>query len=566
MAGFGGIQVNNNQSQNFMAAAPTNAAAGVNINPQGDNSVNANGNNDLMAGMNNMNMAGMLGNANMNMAGLNPNDLNSAMNAVLMNNALQQQATGGMGAGGMMNPLVLQTMMGQGMLSNPFGGNPAPSMGMNGMGGMNNLLAQQNMMMNPAAAMGMMGGNLNAMGGMGMPPGLDLGGAGGNPMNNNGNAASAPGTGNENAPAPAINKSPNGTDNSNDLFAQLMQNPMATQMMAQGLNPMMLLGGMGGGMGQNQFGGVGAAGANPLGALALGMNGLGGGLGNSASGSVDASAAMPASLSSGGAGGSSGAAKPHPNALFAYSNNHPAVSQSGVLASALKLEDGIIKQPLVSAVSAAANARAIKKHNKKTKVKGKPKRPLSAYNFFFREERSRILDSLPKGHKKRKKKKGSKGDDGKDDKDTDAIKKEEGDNDAQNDDENKDYGKNEGTAKYGGKDYDQVGEDGKKIPHGKIGFENLAKLIGKRWQELDADGIEKYKQLADQDMTRYKKEMEVFLTKEAQAGVDGELPSGALAGTAGFYSMMNPQKRKPGVKTEGESMKKKIKKEATVEL
>merc|ERR1712127_183108 len=94
----------------------------------------------------------------------------------------------------------------------------------------------------------------------------------------------------------------------------------------------------------------------------------------------------------------------------------------------------------------------------------------------------------------------------------------------------------------GEKDYDKVGEDGKKIPHGKIGFENLAKLIGKRWQELDADGIEKYKKLADEDMTRYKKEMEAFLTKEAQGGMDGDL--NANMGTPGFYAVANQQRKK----------------------
>mmetsp|Transcript_12224 Transcript_12224/g.26364 ORF Transcript_12224/g.26364 Transcript_12224/m.26364 type:complete len:248 (-) Transcript_12224:153-896(-) len=110
--------------------------------------------------------------------------------------------------------------------------------------------------------------------------------------------------------------------------------------------------------------------------------------------------------------------------------------------------------------------------------------------------------------------------------------------------------KGEGDGGADSKDYDQVGDDGKKIPHGKIGFENLAKLIGKRWQELDAEGIEKYKKLADRDMTRYKTEMEAFLTKEAQGGVDGDLNS--AASTPGFYSMMH-QKRKKSVSDDDDS-------------
>lgn len=60
----------------------------------------------------------------------------------------------------------------------------------------------------------------------------------------------------------------------------------------------------------------------------------------------------------------------------------------------------------------------------------------------------------------------------------------------------------------------------KKRPHGKIGFESLAKVIGQRWQELDPEQVELYKKEAEVDMKRYKQEMEVYLGRK-------DLPEGA---------------------------------------
>lgn len=469
-------------------------------------------------------------------------------------------------------------MMNQGMLGpgNPSAAPPNP-MGMNGMaGGMNNLLAQQNMMMNPAAAIAGMG-NLNAMGNaMG---GMGMDGINGNSLTNPavaapvgmGNATNAPPAPSNNNKAPATGNENNG----NDILAQLMQNPMAAQMMAQGLNPMVLLGGMGGlpGMGQSQFPGMGVAApgaaANPLSALSLGMNGFGtfpSGLGNTVNIVADTN---PSSI-----GGHNNAmmpsvreaaVPPHPNALFAFgNNNHMAIPQAmtNLSATITKAEDrdgSLIQHPTPNG---ATGTKAGKKQTKKMKVKGKPKRPLSAYNFFFRAERSRILDSLPKGDSRRKKRKKKKdeNDDDEDKEDNedekDVVVKKEPSNENADSNKQQDNAKDDAKPKKGkangkdSKDYDQVGNDGKKIPHGKIGFENLAKLIGKRWQELDAEGIEKYKKLAEQDMARYKKEMEAFLTKEAQGGIDGDLNS--TMSTPGFYSMMH-QKRKKSISDDDDS-------------
>jgi hypothetical protein len=92
------------------------------------------------------------------------------------------------------------------------------------------------------------------------------------------------------------------------------------------------------------------------------------------------------------------------------------------------------------------------------KPKDKPKRPLSAYNIFFKEERARILTENA------------------------AMEKEQ-------------------NADGGGR------------MRGKIGFENLAKSIGQRWQQLDKKLSKYYKAKAEEDMARYRKEMEIYNAK-----------------------------------------------------
>lgn len=128
------------------------------------------------------------------------------------------------------------------------------------------------------------------------------------------------------------------------------------------------------------------------------------------------------------------------------------------------------------------------------KPKDRPKRPLSAYNLFFKAERARILEGIPED---------------KDKKDEDAKEGEEGKKEEP--EATKEEGEEEG------------GKEGKpkkkKRPHGKIGFESLAKVIGQRWQDLAPDQVEHYKKLAEVDMKRYKQEMEVYLGKRENGGL-----------------------------------------------
>lgn len=103
------------------------------------------------------------------------------------------------------------------------------------------------------------------------------------------------------------------------------------------------------------------------------------------------------------------------------------------------------------------------KKGRRKQPKDKPKRPLSAYNIFFKEERARLLQKL------------------------DDAKNEKGDDEE---------------------------EEDKKTPS-KIGFENLAKIIGSKWQDLTPSQVEYYKEKAGEDMKRYKSEMETYLAKQS---------------------------------------------------
>ena len=126
-----------------------------------------------------------------------------------------------------------------------------------------------------------------------------------------------------------------------------------------------------------------------------------------------------------------------------------------------------------------------------------PRRPLSAYNIFFKDERAKMLAET-------------------------SEKRGPGES-------------NEGESKAA-KVEDETGDSKSK----KIGFEDMAKTIGKRWKALDDNDIAKYKALAKEDMERYRKEMDEYhlelakksrLEREAVAMVkrqDQQMPNFAM--------------------------------------
>jgi len=110
----------------------------------------------------------------------------------------------------------------------------------------------------------------------------------------------------------------------------------------------------------------------------------------------------------------------------------------------------------------------IKRPTKK-KPKDKPKRPLSAYNYFFKEEREKILRVVLAD-------------------DPEKI---------DNDPDGEDY-INEDTVS-------RLKKEG-----GKVSFEEMGKLIGQRWKNIDPDRLAKYAEMAAEDTERYKKEMQSY--------------------------------------------------------
>jgi hypothetical protein len=149
-----------------------------------------------------------------------------------------------------------------------------------------------------------------------------------------------------------------------------------------------------------------------------------------------------------------------PNILFSGAVSAAAQEHQGIMGLWSERAAGLLGN-MVSADPSGSSKKA--KRVRQKQPKDKPKRPLSAYNIFFKEERVQLLATASGGKAPR-------------------------------------------------------------TINGKIGFENLAKLIGGKWQGLKPSEVEYYKEKAGVDMQRYKEEMEAYKRKLAAkvAGSDEE--------------------------------------------
>jgi hypothetical protein len=129
------------------------------------------------------------------------------------------------------------------------------------------------------------------------------------------------------------------------------------------------------------------------------------------------------------------------------------------------------------------------KRTTRKKPKDKPKRPLSAYNFFFKEEREKILKVL-------------------------------NDEEAENsqDEKSEDYLTPEQIVSL-------------KKEGGKVSFEEMGKIIGRRWKNINPDKLSKFQELANDDTERYKQEMQAYNGRqEAKMRSEAMKPSYRPAG------------------------------------
>uniref|UniRef100_A0A7S1H549 HMG box domain-containing protein n=1 Tax=Thalassionema nitzschioides TaxID=33649 RepID=A0A7S1H549_9STRA len=161
---------------------------------------------------------------------------------------------------------------------------------------------------------------------------------------------------------------------------------------------------------------------------------------------------------------------------------------------------------------------ASSKRPTRKKPKDKPKRPLSAYNFFFKEEREKIL----------------------------KIVLAEDPKTVENEPDSEDFINEEMMERL-------------KKEGGKVSFEEMGKLIGQRWKNIDSDRLSKYSELAAEDTERYKKEMQSYNGRQeakmrsealkppawnggeadsAQVGFKGGVQDGARGLPAGYNDAM----------------------------
>jgi len=141
----------------------------------------------------------------------------------------------------------------------------------------------------------------------------------------------------------------------------------------------------------------------------------------------------------------------------------------------------------------------------KKKPKDKPKRPLSAYNFFFKEEREKIL----------------------------KVVLSEDPSKVQTDPDAEDFLNEETIGRL-------------KKEGGKVSFEEMGKIIGQRWKNIDPDRLAKYSEMASEDTERYKTEMQSYNGRQ-----EARMRSEALKPAQTYGSSVPDSRMPPGYPPQG---------------
>ena len=107
---------------------------------------------------------------------------------------------------------------------------------------------------------------------------------------------------------------------------------------------------------------------------------------------------------------------------------------------------------------------------RRTIPEDRPKRPLSAYNFFFKDERAKMIAEAP-GEVP-----------------SDVV--------------------SDHSSSCGGR------KRKKQKPHRKVGFEEMARVIGRKWKTLDPELRPRYQAMAEEEKKRYKANMDAYMGRQ----------------------------------------------------
>lgn len=149
-----------------------------------------------------------------------------------------------------------------------------------------------------------------------------------------------------------------------------------------------------------------------------------------------------------------------------------------------------------------------KRRHKKKRQDGKPKRHMSAYNFFFRDERQALLRPI---HQQR---------------DSNHLELQSPSIEG--------YDRNNTISTSISHSSSQASADSKQHLTGKqesnsttISFQTITKIIGERWKNMSDEVKLKYKLMADRDSERYAQEMKIYedAKRRARDALDNSIDS-----------------------------------------